>query len=76
MTVMETIAFLSKNYDALIIDVPMLERWKRSGWLSPKINLDLLKELSKTLPHLAELRGGKILLGLRGNIVLNLPAVE
>ena len=76
MTVMETITFLSKNYDALIIDVPMLERWKRSGWLSPKINLDQLKELSKTLPHLAELRGGKILLGLRGNIVLNLPAVE
>ena len=76
MTVMETIAALSKDYDALIIDVPMLERWKRSGWLSPKINLDLLKELSKTLPHLAELRGGKILLGLRGNTVLNLPAVE
>ena len=76
MTVMETIAALSKKYDALIIDVPMIERWKRSGWLSPKINLDLLKELSKTLPHLAELRGGKILLGLRGNVVLNLPAVE
>ena len=76
MTVLEKIDLLSKNYDALIIDVPMLERWKRSGWLSPKINLDQLKELSKTLPHLAELRGGKILLGLRGHVVLNLPAVE
>ncbi|MSR34087.1 MAG: hypothetical protein EXS12_04720 [Phycisphaerales bacterium] len=72
----ETAALLSQNFDAILIDVPMLERWQRSGWLSPKINLDQLKELSKSLPHLAQLRGGKILLGLRGNVVLNLPAIE
>ena len=76
LSVEETTALLSKNFDALLIDVPMLERWKRSGWLSPKINLDQLKELSKSLTHVARLRGGKILLGLRGNAVLNLPAVE
>ncbi len=76
LSVEESTALLSKNFDALLIDVPMLERWKRSGWLSPKINLDQLKELSKSLTHVAQLRGGKILLGLRGNAVLNLPAVE
>ena len=76
LSVEEATALLSKNFDALLIDVPMLERWKRSGWLSPKINLDQLKELSKSLTHVARLRGGKILLGLRGNAVLNLPAVE
>ena len=76
LSVEEATALLSKNFDALLIDVPMLERWKRSGWLSPKINLDQLKELSKSLTHVARLRGGKILLDLRGNAVLNLPAVE
>ena len=76
LSVKESTALLSKNFDALLIDVPMLERWKRSGWLSPKINLDQLKELSKSLTHVAQLRGGKILLGLRRNAVLNLPAVE
>ncbi len=76
LSVKEATALLSKNFDALLIDVPMLERWKRSGWLSPKINLDQLKELSKSLTHVAQLRGGKILLGLRGNAGLNLPAVE
>ena len=76
LSVEEATALLSKNFDALLIDVPMLERWKRSGWLSPKINLDQLKELSKSLTHVAQLRGGKILLSLRGNAGLNLPDVE
>ena len=67
MTVNETIALLSKNYDAIILDVPMLERWRYSGWLSPKINMDQLMQLSKSVPHLASLTGGKILLGLRAN---------
>ena len=76
LSVEEATALLSKNFDALLIDVPMLERWKRSGWLSPKINLDQLKELSKSLTHVAQLGGGKILLSLRGNAGLNLPDVE
>ena len=67
MTVNETIALLSKKYDAIILDVPMLERWRYSGWLSPKINMDQLMQLSKSVPHLASLNGGKILLGLRAN---------
>jgi len=73
LTVAETTALLSKNYDAILIDVPMLERWKWSGWLSPRINMDQLMQLSKSLPHLATLNGGKILLGLRGHVDLNLP---
>ena len=73
LTVAETIALLSKNYDAILIDVPMLERWKWSGWLSPRINMDQLMQLSKSLPRLATLNGGKILLGLRGHVDLNLP---
>ena len=76
LSVEEATALLSKNFDALLIDVPMLERWKRSGWLSPKINLDQLKELSKSLTQVAQLGGGKILLDLRGNAGLNLPDVE
>ena len=67
MTVNETIALLSKNYDAIILDVPMLERWRYSGWLSPKINMEQLMQLSKSLPHLASLNGGKIILGFRAN---------
>lgn len=73
LTVAETTALLSKNYDAILIDVPMLERWKWSGWLSPRINMDQLMQLSKSLPRLATLNGGKILLGLRGHVDLNLP---
>ncbi len=76
LSVAETTALLEKNFDAILLDVPMLERWQRSGWLSPKINLDQLKALSKSLPHVAQLTGGKILLGLRGNSVLDLPAVD
>lgn len=67
MTVNETIALLSKNYDAIILDIPMLERWRYSGWLSPKINMKQLMQLSKSVPHLASLNGGKILLSLRAN---------
>jgi len=73
MTVNETIALLSKNYDAIILDVPMLERWRYSGWLSPKINMDQLMQLSKSVPHLASLNGGKILLGLRANDGTSFP---
>ena len=73
LTVAETTALLSKDYDAILIDVPMLERWKWSGWLSPRINMDQLMQLSKSLPRLATLNGGKILLGLRGHVDLNLP---
>jgi hypothetical protein len=69
----QAIAALSEKYDAIIVDVPMLLRWKRSGWLSPNIDLEQVRRLSATLPHLAELSGGRLVLGLRGHTRLEEP---
>ncbi|MCE9618801.1 MAG: hypothetical protein K8R92_02705 [Planctomycetes bacterium] len=73
LTASDTAAMLSKDFDAIVIDLPMLERWKRSGWLSPNIDLDQMTELSNALPRLAKLKGGRVLLGLRGHSTLGLP---
>lgn len=57
--------WLAERFDLLLIDETMLERWHRSGWLSPAIQPERLRALvaDRAAMHLA---GGRTLVALRG----------
>ena len=37
--------WLQARCDLVLVDWPMLERWRRSGWLSPELDLDRLERM-------------------------------
>jgi hypothetical protein len=61
----DPLGWLAERFDLLVIDEPMLERWRRSGWLSDAITVDALRSLAADRPAM-HLAGDRMVIGLRG----------
>jgi hypothetical protein len=60
-------AWLSERFELLVIDEPMLERWRASGWLSPTITPERVAAILADRPAM-NLAAGRRIVALRGNL--------
>lgn len=58
-------AWLAERFDLLLLDEPMLQRWKDSGWLSPGLDVERLRRLTQGRDAMM-LSGGRRVVSLQG----------